>query len=76
MNRYGVAIICILLSLAGGGCVTRHWVAKEVSGLVVDADAQSPLADVRIYRSIGDQLTLVEKAEGESRRGHILTIDK
>jgi hypothetical protein len=51
--------LMLIATIALCGCVTHHWMAKAVSGRVIDADSGQPLAAVNIYRAVDGKLVLV-----------------
>ncbi len=60
-------MIC-LVAVALGGCVIAHdWDARGASGTVVDARSSKPLADVSVFRTIGDKTKLVATTDSAGR---------
>jgi len=60
--------LVITFALGCSGCVIRpHWLSKEASGTVRDADTGEPLADVTIYRAIDGSLTPVSKTDARGQ---------
>jgi hypothetical protein len=56
MTRPALTLIAMLTLC---GCVTHHWIAKAVSGKVVDADSGKALSGVNVYRVIEGKSVLV-----------------